>query len=398
VHAFIEPGESRRSVAATGAKPPITVLFLTKHMKIGGGEYVVRAIIDGLDRRQFRPILACLTEEGSFGRQLRERGVTVLADLLRHKVDVLVLWRLRQLILRERVNVVYLVDYRDVMLWGALIGRLCGVRTILATHSTDWWGSGRSPTLIGKRLLSWHSAIVSIADFQKRHLVAEEGVREARIAMIPNGIDARRYGRDGAREQCRARLDIPAAAFVVGTVAVLRPEKNIVMLFAALQRMMREGMNIHVVIVGDGEQRTELEQASRGMDMRANVTFLGYHHDPAAVLPAFDVFSLTSKIEVMPITILEAMASGLPVVATRVGGVPEIVLDGETGYLVASDDVEALASRLSELAAAPQLRRRMGMKGRDRVSALYGYGAMIARTEALLRSAVTMPRQPTGAA
>ena len=365
---------------------PVTILFLIKHLDFGGGEYVFRTIIERLDRAKFRPILVCLTREGAFGRQLRDQGVPVYAGLLKHKLDLRVLLRLRQIIARERAAMIYLSDYRDAMLWGALAGRFNGIKTILATHSTDWWGRRYAPTLIGKKFLPWHHRIVVIAAFQKAHLIAQEGVPEALIEVIPNGIDFRHYGVAKAEAPRHAAIGFPEEAFVVGTVAVLRQEKNIDMLFVAVARLAAAGIDARAAIIGDGDQRAALEKSAAAMGLASRVKFLGYRDDPGAILPSLDVFTLTSRIEVMPITILEAMACALPVVATKVGAVPEIVAEGETGYTIASGDVSALAQRLADLAGAPALRQQLGQKGRERVRALFTLDAMIGRTEALLEA------------
>jgi glycosyltransferase involved in cell wall biosynthesis len=384
------------AAAAEESRAPITVLFVIKHMNIGGGEYVFRTIIDRLDRAAFRPVLVCLTEEGIYGRQLRRSGVPVHADLLTHKADATVLLRLHRIIRQEHADLLYLMDYRDVMLWGPLAGRLSGIKTILATHSTEWWGPAASLTLVGKRLLPWHERIVAIAQFQQAHLVANEGVDEEKIAVIPNGLDCSRYGPADDAAAYRKRLGLPEdAGFVIGTVAVLRREKNVGLLFAAVRRLLDTGCEARVVIVGDGDQRPVLEESAAAMGLRSRVTFLGFRENPAEILPAFDVFTLTSHFEVMPVTILEAMASELPVVATAVGSVPEIVIDGETGYVIAPGDVDALADRLASLAAAsPEQRRRMGRRGGERVRARFSIDAMIEGTETLLRQVWLSGRQP----
>jgi glycosyltransferase involved in cell wall biosynthesis len=372
-----------QSACANG--PRLTVLFLIKHMDIGGGEYVMRSIIERLDKTRFKPILACLTIEGRLGKELRADGITVYANLLKHKADLSVLARLRSIIRREGAQLIYMTDYRDVMLWGPLAGRLCGVPTILATHSTDWWGRGplRSPTLLGKKLLGWHARIVAIADFQRRHMIEREGVSATQIEVIPNGVNASLYRpRNGAPHA--GAQEVAGPGVTIGTVAVLRKEKNVGMLFEAVRRLVHDGREINAVIVGDGDQRQTLMSLAQSMGLKSRVRFLGYRERPAEILPAFDIFTLTSLIEVMPISILEAMACGVPVIATAVGAVAEIVVDGETGYVVPSQDVDALTDRLRRLSDDADLRRRMGEHGRRRVEDRFTIGTMIARTSQLL--------------
>lgn len=374
----------------TGLHPlacrPINLLFLTKHMDLGGGEYVLRTIVERLDRRAFRPVIACLGEEGRFGAELRGQGVPVHANLARHKLDPLVVPRLLRLVAAENIEAIYLTDYRNVMLWGALTGRLAGIPTILASHSTDWWGRRRrSPSLLGKKLLAWHRRIVVVARFQKEHLIAEEGVPPGIVEVIPNGIDPSRYGTE-VDAAVRQSLGVPAEAFVIGTVAVLRKEKNLALLFAALGRLRDAREDVWAVIVGDGTERHALEALCREMGLADRVRFVGYNDRPGGLLPAFDAFTLTSRVEVMPITILEAMACGVPVVATAVGAVPELVAEGETGFVVPSGDANALAARLRRLIRESELRHRMGRAGRERATSLFTLDAMIQGNEALLHA------------
>lgn len=379
-----EPGPGGNGAAAQAG--PVNVLFLIKHMDFGGGEYVFRTIIERLDRSRFRPVLVCTTVEGRYGRELRARGVPVYQGLAKSKLSF-VLPRLRRIIKQERIQAIYLMDYRDAMLWGAIAGKVCGVPTILATHSTDWWGPMRSVTMIGKKLLNWHARIVTIAAFQRRHLIEHENARGALIEVVPNGIDLGRYS-GAAVPRAQALPELPARGVVIGTVAVLRIEKNLGMLFEAVRRLVGRGYDIQVAIVGDGDMRQAMVDLVGSLGLAGRVHFLGFRDNPAALLGAFDIFTLTSVVEVMPITILEAMASGVPVVATAVGAVPEIVESGETGYVIPSRDVDALTERLADLCDSPDKRRSMGQRGRARVAALYTLDAMIARTGELLLNVI----------
>jgi len=378
---------ARRIPESVPPHSPINVLFLVKHMNIGGGEYVIRTLIERLDRGEFRPVLCCLGDEGKFGRALREQGVPIYSRLARRNADIAALPRLLRCLRRERIDLLYVLNYPSAILWGGVAAWLHGIPSIVAIHSNALWELPGLNHRLGLKLLRAHDRLVTLGAYQKDYLTAREGISPERIEIIANGIDVARGRRTaGASPSRRAALGLGEGAFVIGTVAVLRPEKNISMLFDAVEVLIMRGTDARLVIVGDGSERPMLQQEAVARGLAERIAFLGYHDDPAVLLPSFDVFALTSRSEVMPISILEAMAGGIPVVATAVGAVSEMVVDGVTGFLVASGDGFALAERLFELAEAPALRRQMGGRGHERAQSAFALDRMVSRTEALLRA------------
>lgn len=192
-----------------------------------------------------------------------------------------------------------------------------------------------------------------------------ESAPEGKIELIENGIDAHRFHPDPTlRAKVRAELGLEIGEFVVGTAARLAPEKDQAMLLAAVTPLLRDG-GARFVLAGDGPERQRLEALASDLGVADRVLFLGMVTDIARVFTAFDVFALSSTREALPVSILEAMATGIPVVATAVGGVPSVVDDGETGLLVPAGDEIAMNEALESLRRDPRKARAMGDRGRE---------------------------------
>src|SRR5262249_4177146 len=201
-----------------------------------------------------------------------------------------------------------------------------------------------------------------------------------RVRVIYNGIDTAAFA-NGChdREAVRRDLGLGADDFVILLVARLDYLKDHATAVRTLERVARSRPDARLVLVGEGPERPKIEDQVRRLGVAAGVRFLGLRQDVARLLRATDLFLLTSVSEGIPLTVLEAMAAGLPVVATRVGGLAEVVVDGETGLLAPPGDDAALAGAVLRLAADPGARRRMGRRGQERAHTVFSEGQMHAR-------------------
>jgi glycosyltransferase involved in cell wall biosynthesis len=209
-------------------------------------------------------------------------------------------------------------------------------------------------------------------------------VADTRLHFVPNGIELERFApRDGG-DELRARLGIPRTALVVGAVGHLRPEKNLPRLLRAVASCART-RDVHALVLGDGPERARLEELARSPELAGRVHFAGYQADPRAHYRAMDVFALSSDTEQMPIALLEAMASALPVVATDVGDVRAMLPEAAREQVVElGPECDAgVARALERLATDAPLRARLGALGRERIAERFSFAAMAARYEAL---------------
>lgn len=209
-------------------------------------------------------------------------------------------------------------------------------------------------------------------------------VPEKRLHFVPNGIEVERFRVADGNAALRERLGIPRAALVVGAVGHLRPEKNVPRLLAALAHVAPR-LDVHALVLGDGPERARIEELARSPALAGRVHLVGYHSDPREHYRAMDVFGIVSDTEQMPIALLEAMASGLPVLGTDVGDVRAVLPAAQGDFVAKLDDSTdaKLAAALARLCESADLRRDLGRHNRARVAERYSLDTMVARYRAL---------------
>jgi len=242
--------------------------------------------------------------------------------------------------------------------------------------------------LFNRFLLRKNDVIVAVGHAVKRALVEKEGFPARRVSVIYNGVDSRRFDSCFAkRNDYRRLLGAMPDDVIVAHVARFDPLKDHLTAVKAMQDLRHSA--IKLVLVGDGPTRTEVEATVRDMKLGDSVQVLGYREDIPEILMASDIFLLTSLNEGIPVTIIEAMMAGLPVVATEVGGVSEIVVNGETGLLVPPGNPDAIAKALRQLATDVDLRIRLGRAGRQRAEILFSEDRMFAEYDAIVSRFIT---------
>jgi glycosyltransferase involved in cell wall biosynthesis len=367
---------------------PIRVMFLHTMAHVGGAETLMVNLIRRLDRSRFAPELCCLKTLGTLG-ELLAREIPAFDGLLKSKYDVRVLPRLVRLLRRRRIDAIITVGAGDKMFWGRLAARMAGVPGVIcAIHSTGW------PDRIGRlnrALTPLTDMYIAVADSHGRYLVNEERFPANKVCVISNGIDTEEFQPRSPNQELRSRLGIPPGP-LVGTVARLRPEKNHGMFLEVASRIRREMPQAQFVIVGDGPLENALPRQARQMGIADCVHFLGMRADVPEILALMDVFLLTSHIEANPVSIMEALAMGVPVVSTRVGSVPETVRQ-DSGFLVEPGDAAKMTACTLQLLRDPERARAMGMAGREFIADHWSLEQMVRQYEDLIE-AVCRRKQP----
>jgi glycosyltransferase involved in cell wall biosynthesis len=266
---------------------------------------------------------------------------------------------------RRRIDAIVTVGAGDKMFWGRLAARLAGVPVIAsALHST---GMPDSVQFSNRLLAPITDAFIAVAEPHGRYLAEHEGCTASKIRVIPNGVDCDRFRPRPCDPDLRDALSLPQDAPVVGILAALRPEKNHELFLRAAARVHHAMPAVRFILIGDGPRRADLETLAKELSISQAVRFLGTRSDVPELLALTDVMLLTSHMEANPVSILEAMATGKPVVATKVGSVAESVLEGQTGYLVPPGGEEELAQRTLELLRDRSLAAALGRAGRQHV-------------------------------
>lgn len=335
---------------------------------MGGLEKLLVEFARHADRDRFALHFVSLGDRGALAEDIEAEGWPVTALGAAAGLRPGLALRLARLLRRERIDIVHTHDDRP-HLYGTLAGRLAGVGRVIHTRH------GRSPNLSRRQAAlvglaaAWVDRFVCVSHDSAR-LAVRQGVPARKITTIWNGIDLARFHRTGPRP------DGPAVI-----VARLSPEKDHATLLRAAALAMRADPSFRLEVAGDGPCRAELMQLATQLGLEGTVRFLGQVRDIPGLLARASLFVLSSLSEGVSLTLLEAMACGLPIVATRVGGNPEVVVDGITGLLVPAAQPPALAEALLRIWRGLKEGRQMGQDGRSRVEQHFDVRGMVAAYE-----------------
>jgi glycosyltransferase involved in cell wall biosynthesis len=374
---------------------PIRVMFVVPNLFYGGAERNLTTLLPRMDPARFTPSLICIGEEGYAGDSglfptLPAAGIEAAALRLHKRQAVRALIELVMMMRRTRPDVVVVQGYNAETL-GRIAARIAGVK-----HTINWVHNigaveprGTVRRTVDRALTRWTSGYFGVAETQRPYLVDELGYPDDKIRIIHNGVDPAQFSTSTDRG-VRAEFGFAEDDPVVGIVARFRPEKDHVSLLRAARAVVDELPHARFLLIGDGAIRPQLEALCTELQITPNVHFAGSRHDVPRLLQAIDVFVLSSvTVECFPIALLEAMACARPAVCTAVGGIPEMVNDGETGYLVPPKDPQQLAARLVRLLRDPQTARRMGRAARARIEAEFTLDRSIAATQQAIEDVVS---------
>jgi glycosyltransferase involved in cell wall biosynthesis len=332
---------------------------------IGGAERVALDLATEQVKLGYEVMAVSLSpdQEGPLGPEFRAAGVTVHTVPKRRGIDITLPPRVTRLFRREKVDVVHTHNALP-LIYAAVAGRVARAVVVHTKHGQGHMGSHGQKLLrkLAASCVHWYVAVSEQTAQQAR--AQRDWLIPRRMSVIRNGIALDRFHPDeGARRQVRDELGIPAGARVVGTVGRCDWNKNQIGLVRAMAPLLAD--DVHLVMVGEGPSLDQVRAAARALSRADRVHVLGRRTDTARIMAALDIFAMSSLSEGLPLVIPEAMACGLPVVSTSVGGIPGAVTTGETGYLVPAGDDDALRARLRELLEDPEQARALGRAGRE---------------------------------
>ncbi len=359
------------------------VFMLASTLVTGGAERVVESLALGLPRLGYDPEVLCLHAPGRTGERLIAAGVQVRYGLLGAKYDPFSAVRISRLFSRHSDGILLSLDHHDAIAVGIGAARLAGLRRrVLSVHSTGLWEKGSSFTRLDRFFLRGFGRIVALAGMHRDYLVEKERIEPGRISVINNGVDTDRFSPadDATRAAVREELGIDGGRFTVSIVAALRPEKNHEMfLDAAALLMERHGERFIFLITGSGREEEKLKALSSRFGLGDSVRFLGDREDVDMILKGSDASVLCSfpVVETFPLAVLEAMATGIPVISTGVGSVPEIIEDGIDGMIIESGDTERLAAAIEALVGNEERAAAIGARARVKAEDRYSVRGMV---------------------
>ncbi len=348
------------------------VAHVSFSLRTGGLEKLLAEFARNADRDRYRLHYFCLGSGGPQADEIVEQDWSVCALEKHEGFQLGTVFRLARELKRRNISVVH-THNSGPMIYGALAARLAGNKAVIHTRHGQRFGADNRQTRVFANLARLVDRFVAVSR-DGSSISVTEGIPNGRVRTIWNGIDLTRFPYTGPN---------PHGPAVV--VARIAPEKDVATLIRATAIVVCQHPGFRLQVVGDGPSLPELRQLIEEFRLGANVELLGERQDVPSILQSASMFVLPSRTEGISLTLLEAMASGLPVVATRVGGNPEVVQHGRTGLLTPTGDVWQLAQTIERLLQMPSAARQMGKSGRRRVEKYFDVTRMVRDYEAMYR-------------
>ena len=378
----------------------VKVVRIVTRLNIGGVAHHVANLMRGLDRTKYEQQLVCGLEgagEGSMREHIQAQGVIpiLISQLVGNPrlnvSDALAFAHILRLLRRERPVILHTHTSKAGLL-GRVAAHLTGVPIVVHTfHGLVLKGHyGPLKTNVVRVVERWlarfSDRLIAVGDEDKKDLLAYRIAPTHKIDVIPLGLELDHFIDSRKRRGVLHReLGLDSASRLIGIVGRIAPIKNHRLFFDAMTHVLAQHANAHVVVAGDGDLRPEMERYVREIGIADRVSFLGWRHDLPQVYTDLDVVVISSNNEGTPVSAIEAMAAGRPVVATRVGGLPDVISDGETGYLVAPGNVEQLASAVERVLRDGETTDRLRRNARESVKHKFAVERLAADIDLLYR-------------
>ena len=357
------------------------VLHLITSLEVGGTQ---RGLLLGLPRfnqEKYEHVICSLMDRMQMRNQFLQTGIKVKSLGVNTKTDMLALLRLRSLIKELRPDILHTYLLHSNII-GRIIGRLSDVPVIIGSERTI----GQVGSL-GRILTKVTNPLTDVVEVNS-HIGAKAikkdlGVPLNKIVVIPSGLDTNKYLASSDRFRIRSSLGLSDKQHLVLYIGRLRPVKGVDKGLKGFKKVLQKHPTAHLALAGEGEQSPTLQSLASELGIYENVTFLGIRNDLPDILSACDSVLIPSRNEGLPRVAIEAMAAGKPIIATKVGGTPEAIIDGVTGILVRPNDIDQMGNAISHLIGNVKLQKRLGAAGRKRAIQHYSVEKYISRLDSL---------------
>lgn len=351
----------------------------------GGAESIFLRLADGLREHSLLPV-AVVAREGWLSEQLRSAQIAV--DICRpgHPTRAQYLFRIAKIARKHHCSVI-VAHLFGAITYCSIVGLISGIPIVGVLHGQTDLGIGKPIGLLRGALVRLGSdRIICVSDALKAFVVSQLPFARGRVQVISNGIDIESFAQSSSADY-RSLLGIASDALVLSAVGNLKPAKGYPTMLDAIGILTRKGMSVHLIVAGRAMEPllSELVDQARSLGIESRIHFLGHVSDVRSVLRSSDLLLSTSVTEGFSLAIVEAHATGLPVVATRSGGPESVVIDGQNGFLVDVGDARAVADRVEVLCRDPALRRSFGAVGQMHARRNYSVQSMIERYSSVIR-------------
>lgn len=363
------------------------IAFIASSLGVGGVERQWYELVRGMDKDKFDITLICLYDLGEIGKRIRELGIKVYFNIFPGKFSLFSLYTLIKIIKAERFDVVFLHDQPLAMFYGIIAAKYLKIKKIIvAFHSTeDFEKEIKFNKYFLNKFMRFVHKIVSIGNKQKNYLIEKKHYPSEKIVIIFNGVNIRNYEVSINRENKKQEFNLPLDCKVIGIIARLCPFKRHDVFLDAAKLILQETPDVIFLIVGDGSERTKIEKQIKRLGLTHNTRVLGERKDIAEINKILDVSVLSSDpaVETLPMAIIESMASSVPVVATDVGSLSDLIINGENGFLVPSSSPELLARAILTIVKDEELANKMAKNTHEIASRYFSLENMVKGYEEL---------------
>lgn len=366
-------------------KRKINVYHLIWGLTPGGAEQQLATIVTGLDSEKYRVAVGCLSVRGEVADYLESNGIEVDFIKKRPGADYFGYRRLRALLARRKIDILHTHIF-TANLWGRLAGKAAKIPVLISHEHSDFSLEKGTRRIIDRLLAYRTKKIIAVSEDLRKRIIFEEGILPDKVLTIKNGIDWGRMKPRHTRLEMRRALGISGENVLVGIVGALEPRKDHHTFLQAARIAVTLAPELRFLVVGDGPMRDELEKEVLALHIKDFIQFAGLRSDIPDLLRALDIYVSSSTTEGISIALLEAMYMGLPVIATDVGGTPEVVRDDETGLLVPKSNPDIMAEMLVRLAGNPEERRKLGQAGYNLAVNEFSADSMVAKISDLYES------------
>ena len=373
--------------------PKRKIVHIFKATGVSGSENHLLTLLPELNKK-FDVYVILLVENGNQVDELKalleENGITIYCVIIKHHLDFFVILKIYSLIKRIKPDIAHThLIHADI--YGTLACRIAGVpRIVSSKHNHDPFRAHPIFRLTSSIVSRYHDRIVAISESLKEFLYKVEGIDKEKITVIKYGLNPEQLAsvstKSNKRLTLRTEFKIPHDYIIIGNVARLISQKGYPYLIDAFHDLVKERFKIVLVIVGEGLLREELQNQVRYLGLEDKVFFTGYRTDAIQLMSEFDMFVFPSIWEGFGLVLLEAMALSKPIIASNVSAIPEIVVDGETGFLVTPKDVSGLKNAMKKLIVSPDRRKLMGEKGRKRLKSEFSVEKMVKKQNCFIIS------------
>lgn len=361
----------------------ISVCHLLPALPAHGAEQLLLDIVRHTDRNRVNLSVCLISGLGPLVTEFEALGIPVTFLPKRSRKDVSIAFRLAASWKKNRFDLIH-THLFTADLWGRFAGLFSQVPIVSTSHTTSDPNIGPLGRWLDRMLDRRNNAVICVSEAVRRYRIEEAGFDPKKLHLIENGIDLDRFQKTASKEEMESRLGLPSGrrwAVIVGRLVSLKGHR---FLIDALSLLVKDIPDLGLLIVGDGEEEKELKKLVDEKGLMERIFFLGLRRDIADILGMSEVLVLPSSREGLPIVLLEAMAAGLPVVVTPVGGIPEVVMEGKTGFFVSQEPM-SIASALRRIFENPAMARAMGSDARKLIEERYDIRVVARRYENLYR-------------